>query len=165
VWRSCSCRHRLCSPGGTPAPATEFSMRPCRCSMVHEDCSGAMFSTAPSCPPAAILSLHYTRAPLASSRNFPPGRPWTPMISCFKCFRCMFSSASFGCCVYCNGYIRMLQAYVSCYKHMFQVFQTYVSGVSSVCCRNRSGMLHNMHVAIVCFHWMLHILAMVLQVF
>ena len=84
-------------------------------------------------PPSSLC----TRAPLAGYCSSPQGRPWPPTISCFKCFRRMFSSVSFGCCECCNGYICMLQTYVSYYKQMFQVFQTYVSSVSSGCCRSR----------------------------
>jgi hypothetical protein len=72
-----------------------------------------------TCPAASILPLHCTRAPLAGYRISPPHRPWPPAISCFKCFRRMFSSVSFGCCECCNGYKHMLQMYVSSYKHMF----------------------------------------------
>jgi len=47
----------------------------------------AVFSTALA---ATVLPLHRTRAPLASYHSSPPGRPWPPMTSCFKCFKRMF---------------------------------------------------------------------------
>jgi hypothetical protein len=92
---------------------------PRSCGVVHDDCSGATFSTAPSCLPAAILSLHCTRVPFAGYRSSPPGMSWPPVISRFKCFRRMFSSISSRCCICCNDYIHILQVYVSCYEHMF----------------------------------------------
>jgi hypothetical protein len=92
---------------------------PRSCGVVHDDCSGAMVSTSPSCLPAAILPLYCTRAPFAGYCSSPPGMSWPPVISCFKCFRRMFSSISSRCCICCNDYIRMLQVYVSYYEHMF----------------------------------------------
>jgi hypothetical protein len=113
---------------------------PRRCGVVHGDCSGVTFSTAPSCPPGAILPLHRTRAPLVGYRSSPLGRPWPPAISCFKCFRRMFVSVLFGCCVCCNVYIRMLQCMFHvtsisfrCFKRMFQVF--YLDVAYHVCCK------------------------------
>jgi hypothetical protein len=68
-------------------------------------------------------------------------------------FHYMFSSVSCGCCVCCNSYIRMLQAYVSCCKHMFQVFQLFsdVCFKCFICLLKNIWMLHNMHVSSVCF--------------
>jgi hypothetical protein len=122
-------------------------------------------STAQSRLLAAILALHCTQASLAGYRSSPQGRPWPPAM---PCFRCMCSSVSFGCCVCCNDYIHMLQAYVSCCEHMFQVFQTYVSSVSFGCCRSISGccitcmlqvyvssVLGVSYVCCKCFIWML----------
>ena len=76
------------------------------------DCSSVALFTTPSRLPTAILSLHYTRAPLARYHRSPIGRPWAQAMSCFRCFKHMFSSVSFGCCIYCNGYICMLAVYV-----------------------------------------------------
>jgi hypothetical protein len=116
VWHSRSCHHSLRSLVALPLlpPSSPRS-----CSVVHDDCSGATFSTAPSCSPAAILPLHCNKASFAGSRSSPLGMLWPPVISCFKCFRRMFSSVSSRCCICCNGYIYMLQVYVSCYEHIF----------------------------------------------
>jgi hypothetical protein len=148
---------------------------PRRCGVVHGDCSSVTFSTAPSCPPGAILPLYCTRASLVGYRSSPPGRLWPSAISCFKCFRRMFLSVSFGRCVCCNVYIHMLQRLFHvtsisfrCFKRMFQVFHLDVaevdldiayhalckcmfSTVSYICCK--------------CFIWMLHIFTMDFQVF
>jgi hypothetical protein len=112
---SCTC--------GTPTPATVSAHpvallllppgSPRRRGVVHGDSSGAAFSTAPSCPPAAILPLHCSRAPLAGYRCSPPGRPWPPVMMCFKCFRRMFSSVSSRCCVCCK---RMFHDASICFK-------------------------------------------------
>jgi hypothetical protein len=115
--------------------------------VVHGVCSGAAFFIVASRLPAVILLLHCTQAPLAGYRNSPLSRPWPPMTLChkyvFRCFRTMFSSVSSGYCLYCNGYIRMLQVYISsvsdvCFKCFIFLLQEYI------------WMLHNMHVANIC---------------
>jgi hypothetical protein len=164
---SCAC--------GTPAPATTVSAHlvallllplsyPCRCGVVHSDCSGAVFSTAPSCPLAAMLPPHYTRAPLAGYRSSPPGKSWPSAMLCFKCFRRMFSRVSSRYCVCYHGYICMLQVYVSCYKNMFQVFQTYVLTVSSGCCRSESECCITCMLQVYIFNCFIYFIRM-LQVF
>jgi hypothetical protein len=52
-----------------------------------------------------------------------------PCFKCFGCFRRMFSNISSKHCICCNGYIRMLQSYVSFCKHIFQVFHLDVAEV------------------------------------
>jgi hypothetical protein len=104
--------------------------------MVHGDCSSAAFFTMPSRLLAIILPFHCTRAPLAGYRSSPPGRPCLPVAPCFvsSVFRKLFPSVSSVCYVCCNGYVRMLQLYISsvsyvcltCFICIFHVF-------SSVC--------------------------------
>jgi hypothetical protein len=86
---------------------------------------------------ALRLAVHH------SPPQSPPGRPWPPSTSCFKCFRrfrLMFEAfhlnvakVDLGCCICCNNNICMLQAYVfkyfSCFKNMFQVFHHNVAKV------------------------------------
>jgi hypothetical protein len=97
--------------------------------MVHGDYSSATFFTTPSRLPTAILPLHCTWAPLAGYRNSPQVWPWSPVAPCFVSgvFQKLFSSVSSVCC---NGYIRMLQVYVSSvsvvFRRMFHVFHLYV---------------------------------------
>jgi hypothetical protein len=62
-----------------------------------------------------------------------------PAMPCFKCFRRIFSSVLSGFCICCNGYIRILQAYIYvasiCFKcfrsfrYLFQVFHLDVAEV------------------------------------
>jgi hypothetical protein len=82
------------------------------------------------------LAKHRSRSRPIPHRSSLSGRPWPPVMSCFKCFRrfiLMFqvfdlnvAKVDLGCCICCNDNIRMLQAYVfecfSCFKSMFQVF-------------------------------------------
>ena len=69
---------------------------------------------------------------------------------CFKCFIRMFASVSSGCCI-------CLQWFSNVFQSFSQVFQTFVSSVSSVfflyvatvasgCFKSRSGVVHGMHV-------------------
>jgi hypothetical protein len=84
--------------------------------VVHGDCSSATFFIAPSRLPAAILPLHCTQVPLMVYRISTSGRPWLPATPCvllFQVFQKLFSSVSSGYCICCNGYIHMLQVYVS----------------------------------------------------
>ena len=74
---------------------------------------------------------------------------------CFKCFRCFIcmlqvfhvdvAKSRSGCCICCNGYTRMLQAFVpnvlaisdgccTCFICVLHMFHTYVASVSSECC-------------------------------
>jgi hypothetical protein len=77
---------------------------------------------------------------LAGYRSPQSGRPWLPATPCLKCFRhfqLMFqvfhlnvTKVDLGCCIRCNGNIRMLQAYVSsisgvldiCFKSFIRMF-------------------------------------------
>jgi hypothetical protein len=64
-----------------------------------------------------------SRPELASYRIPQPGRPWlsaTPCLKCFRRFQLMFqvfhlnvAKVNIGCCICCNGNMRMLQANVS----------------------------------------------------
>ena len=113
--------------------------------VVHGDCADATFFTIPSRLPAAILPLHCTWVLLVGYRSFPPGRPWMPAAPCFVSgvFQKLFPSVPSVRCVCCNGYIRMLQVYVSsvsvvsdvcftCFIYMFHVFHLAVAKGSDV---------------------------------
>ena len=93
--------------------------------VVHGDCSGAAFFTAPSRLLAAILPLHYTRALLVGYHGSPPGRPCPPMTSCFKWFQ-VFQKYVFKCLSMLQWlYTHIASIYFkcfSCFRRMFQVF-------------------------------------------
>jgi hypothetical protein len=74
-----------CLPLSTTTHHWPLSSSSQRC-VVHNNCSGTSFFTAPSRLSTAILPLHCTRA-FASYRSSPLGRPWLPATLCFKCFR------------------------------------------------------------------------------
>jgi hypothetical protein len=66
-----------------------------------------------------------------------------PCFKCFGCFRRMFSNISSKHCICCNGYIRMLQSYVL--------------GVSFVCCRCFVWICKSRSRCCICLQWLLSV--------
>jgi hypothetical protein len=123
--------------------------------------------------PAPRCMLGSSRCPLTRAcwlQQFPTGRPWSPTMPCFKCFRrfkLMFqvfhlgiAKVDVGCCICCNDNISMLQAYVSSVSHvfrrMFQVFHldiAYVAMTLPACFKHVFKVFHTL--CCKCFIWML----------
>jgi hypothetical protein len=133
VWRSRCCHHHLRSPGGAPAPTTEFSADAAWSTVT------AQARHSPPHPAARLLPSSLSTAPkhrllvIAVLHQVGSGRR---QYRVFKCFRRMFRVfhldvvyVAMTIYVYCKRMFHIISICFKCFKRMFQVFYLDVTEV------------------------------------